>query len=431
MSDWISYRLGDITEWFSGGTPSKQDHSYWGGDIPWISAKTLKETRVSYSELTITETGLKKGSRLANKGDLLLLVRGSGLFNAIPVAIVEKPVAFNQDIKSIRIKTEFDYISPWFLLYWFKSNTRLLNGIMEVTGIGAGKFDTKQLQDLIIEIPPKEELDELTKTSKSIDDKIHLLRQQNQTLEQIAQTLFKQWFVDFEFPNENGQPYKSSGGQMVESELGEIPEGWEVVELKDIVDIGSSKRIFASEYKETGVPFYRGKEITELSNGNSISTEIFISESRYQELKNISGVPQPDNILLTSVGTIGNTYLVQNGDKFYFKDGNLTWIKEYKNHIKYDFVFEWLNSKQAAREIEGIKIGSTQQAITIASLNTILLVIPNELFYNRMKDSFRFNINKRQLNQKQIETLSDLRDTLLPKLMSGEIRVNTVSTINT
>jgi len=272
-------------------------------------------------------------------------------------------------------------------------------------------------------LPPLKEQQAIAKTLSLLDDKISLLRQQNETLEQLAQTLCKRWFVDFEFPDAQGQPYKSAGGKMIESELGEIPEGWEVGKLGDVVEIGSSKRIFASEYKTTGIPFYRGKEITKLSNGNIVNCEIFISESRYQDLKTLHGVPKENDILLTSVGTIGNTYLVKNNDPFYFKDGNLTWIKSYKSHIQYDFVFEWLNSNSAAQKIESIKIGSTQQAITIKALNNLTLIIPSHLSYLNLSNSLRLNIKKRQVNQEQIQTLTRLRDTLLPKLMSGELRL--------
>jgi len=211
---------------------------------------------------------------------------------------------------------------------------------------------------------------------------------------------------------------------MVESELGEIPVGWRVVQLKDVVEIGSSKRIFASEYLQNGIPFYRGKEVTELSNGNNLTPEIFISELKYNKLKATSGAPKENDILLTSVGTIGNTYLVQKDERFYFKDGNLTWFKNYKTVLDSTFIYIWLKSKYAEIAIEGIKIGSTQQAITIASLNSIEIVIPSETIYLKLKDSLKSTILKQQTNSKEIQTLTQLRDTLLPKLLSGELQVN-------
>ncbi|TCO06965.1 restriction endonuclease subunit S [Natronoflexus pectinivorans] len=291
-------------------------------------------------------------------------------------------------------------------------------------GSAVPSLTTKALNDVPISFPKSIDTQiEVRTIIENLDQKITLLRQQNQTLEDLAQTLFKRWFVEFEFPNENGEPYKSSGGKMEESELGEIPEGWRIVQLKDIVEIGSSKRIFASEYLQNGIPFYRGKEVTELSNGNNLVPEIFISEQKYNELKNASGVPKNNDILLTSVGTIGNTYLVQKDERFYFKDGNLTWFKSYKTVIDFTFIYIWLKSKYAEIALEGIKIGSTQQAITIDALNTIEIVIPNENNYLKLRDSLKSLIFKQQKNTNEIQTLTQLRDTLLPKLMSGEIRV--------
>ena len=98
---------------------------------------------------------------------------------------------------------------------------------------------------------------------------------------------------------------------------------WNKMKLGDIASIASSKRIFAREYQREGIPFYRGKEIIEKHKGNAVSTELFISRERYEEIKNKYDVPRPGDILLSSVGTLGIPWLVDE-DEFYFKDGNLT-----------------------------------------------------------------------------------------------------------
>ena len=100
-SEWTYRPLGELVSFASGGTPSKKRDDYWGGTIPWISAKTLKTENIDTSDLFITEEGLKAGSKIAPKGSILLLTRGSGLFNGIPISRVEKDVAFNQDIKCL------------------------------------------------------------------------------------------------------------------------------------------------------------------------------------------------------------------------------------------------------------------------------------------------------------------------------------------
>jgi type I restriction enzyme, S subunit len=109
------YRLGDLTSWSSGGTPSKANPDFWGGDIPWISASSMKTSFLCDSDLKITRSGLNNGSRLADTNSILLLVRGSELHKRIPVGVATRPVAFNQDVKALKVSDEMlsDY------LFWF------------------------------------------------------------------------------------------------------------------------------------------------------------------------------------------------------------------------------------------------------------------------------------------------------------------------
>jgi type I restriction enzyme, S subunit len=137
--EWQQRTLGDLTEWSSGGTPPKSNPEFWGGDIPWISASSMKTGRLSDSDRTLTPEGLEKGSRLARKGDVLLLVRGSELHKRIPVGIALRDVSFNQDVKALRAKESLD---KDFLYYWLAGNETMLLSKVENTGIGAGKLDT-------------------------------------------------------------------------------------------------------------------------------------------------------------------------------------------------------------------------------------------------------------------------------------------------
>jgi len=163
---WASEKLVDITSWSSGGTPSKQNKTYWDGHIPWISASTMRGHAFDTSDLFISEEGLKVGSRLAPKDGLLLLVRGSMLWNKIPVGIAKRDLAFNQDLKCIRAK---DSINPHYLLTWFLCNENKLMHMVTGTGIGAGKLDTSELQALDIALPPKQEQLRIIELISSLD----------------------------------------------------------------------------------------------------------------------------------------------------------------------------------------------------------------------------------------------------------------------
>lgn len=151
---------------------------------------------------------------------------------------------------------------------------------------------------------------------------------------------------------------------------------WEKKPIGEIAKVTSSKRIFLSDYVEEGVPFWRSKEVIEQYHGKNVSTELFIAFDKYEEIKNKFGVPRPGDILLTSVGTIGVPYLVRNESPFYFKDGNLTWIKDIHSEAEPYYIYLWLSSDIGQKEIQNNLIGSSQKALTIDSLKKIKIVLP-------------------------------------------------------
>jgi len=178
---------------------------------------------------------------------------------------------------------------------------------------------------------------------------------------------------------------------------------WSIVRLGNIIDITSSKRVKRADYVESGIPFFRSKEIIELSKGNDISTELFITDDHFQEIYNKFGAPKEGDILLTSVGTLGIPYQVQKNDNFYFKDGNLTWFRNFKESINSRFLYYWLTSKIAKIKFDEVTIGSTQKALTIVALKSIELSIPSlstQEYIVSILDSLNGKlVNNRQINQ--------------------------------
>jgi len=153
-------------------------------------------------------------------------------------------------------------------------------------------------------------------------------------------------------------------------------EEWKECKLGDICNISSSKRIFAEEYVSSGIPFYRGKEIIEKHNKNTVSSELFITHERFAEIKSKFPVPQIDDILLTSVGTLGIPWLV-NESNFYFKDGNLTWFRSNTEKVNPKFLYYWFESNYAKNQIDSMCIGSTQKALTIDTLSKFSINLPS------------------------------------------------------
>lgn len=150
-----------------------------------------------------------------------------------------------------------------------------------------------------------------------------------------------------------------------------------IYKLDSLCEITSSKRIFYSEYADTGIPFYRSKEIIDLFNRNDIATELFISEERYNEIKSKFGVPVENDLLLTSVGTIGIPYLVKAKDKFYFKDGNLTWFRKYNRDLIVPlYLYLWISSNVGKQTLTILSMGAAQPALTISRLKKLCINLP-------------------------------------------------------
>ena len=186
----------------------------------------------------------------------------------------------------------------------------------------------------------------------------------------------------------------------------------QTVLLGDVVDISSSKRIFYSEYTNKGAPFYRSKEIIEKAAGNPVSTPLHISNERFIEISKKFGAPKAGDILLTSVGTLGIPYLVQEDDHFYFKDGNLTWFRKYSDRLHSKYLYYWLSSPAGKAELENHTIGSTQKALTIQGLKKVkipLLLIEDQQKIVEILDSISGKI---ELNRRMNETLEQIGQTL-------------------
>ncbi|MEY0243668.1 restriction endonuclease subunit S, partial [Providencia rettgeri] len=188
---------------------------------------------------------------------------------------------------------------------------------------------------------------------------------------------------------------------------------WVEYSLEDVAEITSSKRIFYADYVDYGIPFYRSKEIIELYNRSEISNSLYISEQKYLEIKEKYGVPVIGDILLTSVGTLGIPYLVNNSNEFYFKDGNLTWIRKInKNIVLPDFIYCLLNSPLGKNKLDEITIGSTQAALTIAGLKKIKISVPNLSEQLEIVHVIQSISKKIELLHRQNKTLESMAETL-------------------
>ena len=221
---------------------------------------------------------------------------------------------------------------------------------------------------------------------------------------------------------ENAKELFQSKLNAIFSQKGEGAD-WVLTELGKLGIITSSKRIYKSDYVTEGIPFYRTKEIKELSNGKNITLELFISEQKYIEIKNRFGVPQIGDILISAVGTIGEIMVIENDNEFYFKDGNIIWLKDFKN-VNPNYLRYLL--KSFVEKIKSLAIGSAYSALTIEKLNLYKVVFPSSM-ENQQKivnDLDELSLQTKLIQDKykqKLANLEELKKSILEKAFKGEL----------
>jgi type I restriction enzyme S subunit len=390
MTSWKETTLGEIIEVIGGGTPKTSIDEYWNGDIPWLSVVDFNNDQrwVSVTEKHITKKGLENSStKLLNAGDLIISARGTvGAFAQLKV-----PMAFNQSCYGLQAKSE---TTNDFLYYLLKFSIPKLR-----KNVHGAVFDTitrDTFDKIEISLPPLKEQKEIAGILSSLDDKIDLLRKENETLEKMAQTIFKEWFVNFNFPDAQGKPYKKSGGKMIDSELGEIPEGWRVGKYEDMVDVTTGKGIKKETLKSDGLYQVLG------ANGEIGKSNEYLFD---------------ENLILTGrVGTLGTVYVSK----------GRVWISDNvlisKPKLEENFYFSYFQMKRL--NFESLNRGSTQPLVTQTDLKNVTIVLPELEILRKWHGVILSLFNRIFNNNSQIQTLSQSRDTLLPKLMSGEVKPN-------
>lgn len=201
------------------------------------------------------------------------------------------------------------------------------------------------------------------------------------------------------------------------------------IKLGKLCEITSSKRIFASEYVEDGILFCRSKEIIEMANNKKITEPLYISKERFDEIKNKFGVPQNGDLLLTSVGTLGVPYVVKENDCFYFKDGNLTWMKNFSNKLNSKYLYYWLFSDFGKAPLLACAIGSSQGAITIDILNRFKITCPDRKIQDVIVSVLSRYDELIEINNKRIKLLEQAAEIYFRKSYESEIKNKNTSTI--
>lgn len=187
---------------------------------------------------------------------------------------------------------------------------------------------------------------------------------------------------------------------------------WDYKKIGDLCNVCSSSRVFAKQYANEGIPFYRQKEIIDKKNGNIIDNPIFISESVYNEFQKKSGAPTEGDLLVTAVGaTLGIAYVVGN-EKFYFKDGNLIWLNKFNNDLNSEFLYYWIDSTFGTQSLWNRTIGSAQPALTIDSIKNLSIPIPSRDIQDKIATILKTYDLIIHNNNKRIKLLEQMADSL-------------------
>ena len=401
--EWKEVRLGDVcSRVCSGGTPKSTNLSYYGGEIPWLNTKEIDFNRIYSTEKTITDSGLNNSSaKWIAPNTVTVAMYGA---TAGKSCIVKVPMTTNQACCNLTINDELaDYE---FVYYSLKNDYTTLASL--ANGGAQQNLNAQIIKDYVLQMPSLADQRHIASILSSLDRKIELNNKINADLEEMAQAIFKNWFVDFE-------PFKD--GKFVDSELGMIPEGWKVGRLDEIADVvgGSTPSKAKPEYyTQKGIAWLTPKD---LSNHPAVYTsrgEIDITEEGYNSTS--TKLMPKGTVLFTSRAPIGYISIAQN---------DICTNQGFKSLVpkKAGTCFLYCFLKYVTPEIENKSTGSTFKEASGSLMKSLQVIIPEQNVFEEFEAIVSPLFTRIESLEKENSRLSLLRDTLLPRLMSGELEV--------
>lgn len=400
--EWKEVRLGDVcTRVCSGGTPKSTNLSYYGGEIPWLNTKEIDFNRIYSTEKTITDSGLNNSSaKWIVPNTVTVAMYGA---TAGKSCIVKVPMTTNQACCNLTINDEAaDYE---FVYYTLKNDYTTLASL--ANGGAQQNLNAQIIKDYVLQMPSLADQRRIASILSSLDRKIELNNKINADLEEMAQAIFKNWFVDFE-------PFKN--GKFVDSELGMIPEGWKVGCLGDMgaVVCGKTPSKSNSNYYGGDIPFIKIPDM----HGN-----VFVesSEDRLTELGSLSQIKKlipPYSLMVSCIATVG---LVSINTKPSHTNQQINTVIPHNKSALF-YLYQHIKNNEEFLKNMG-RGGTTTLNVNTKSFSNIRLLIPSEIALEQFHGIVEGLFKKIEQNLHESRTLSLLRDTLLPRLMSGELEI--------
>jgi putative hsdS len=411
--------LGDIAISQTGPFGSQlHEEDYVSEGTPIVTVEHLGDTNFTHQNLPfVSEADTKRLSKY-------ILIEGDIVFSR--VGSIDRNVYVDKNHEGwmfsgrcIRVRVDKNKVNPKYLSYYFKQNSFKKMMMNLAVGATMPSLNTKIMNSIELDLLPRENQDKIANILSAIDDKIQINNKIDQELEVMAKTLYDYWFVQFDFPDQNGNPYRSSGGKMVYNpELKrEIPEGWGVEKLGELAQFKNG-----INYEKTS----SGSEKVKIINVRNISSStIFINQTDLDEIflendKSTNFIVNEGMILITRSGIPGATRLVSELEAKTVYSGFII-ASEVNDLINKNLIFYYL--KNVEEVLKNQSAGTIMKNISQSVLTDMTVSLPPQnvlLKFNSIID----NLLEQMKNvQRQNQELTQLRDWLLPMLMNGQVKV--------
>ena len=393
-ADWPVVRLGDCAAWLSGGTPSKGTPEFWGGDLPWVTSKDLYVRYVDDAALHVTERGAASGTRKVGPGSVLIVVRSMALAKGLMMALTRREVAFNQDVKGL---VPHSHVDPRFLLFTLWGHAASIADLIDEASHGTKRLRTERLQDFPIPLPGLDEQRAIAAVLAALDDKI----ESNRRLADAADATWLRYGVDH-------------------------LRGARQVSVQDLLDdellmINDGYRAKNSELAEQGIAFVRAGNLTDagldLTGADRVPNEL---AARVGTKRSLSW-----DTAFTSKGTVGRITLVApDADPFIYSPQVCFWRTLDHERLSPFVLHAWMRSPRFTAQINAVK-GQTDMAdyVSLRDQRAMQFALSDPSIQREVSQFAEPLARLAASERLEARTLTTIRDALLPKLVSGEIRV--------
>ena len=394
MSLWVEKRLGDCVSFLSGGTPARDKPDFWEGEVPWASNKDMKVGRLHDTIEHISSDAAESSSKQVPANSLLLVVRGMALAKMLPIAITQRPMAFNQDLKALKPKTG---ISGAFLYYWFVANTNYVLSKADEAAHGTKRLQTPTLVELRIRLPVElSEQNRIVNQLGQIDDWIENCEQRMKLLEETTRLIYTEWFVRLRFPGRKRKspawptrPLKTIADINAES-LGKQTH-WDTLLY---VDISSVSPGLVEQKIEFSLPDAPGRAKRLVAHGDIIWSCVRPNRRSHALILN----PEENLVVSTGFATI--------------RPKTVSWA----------YLYLAVTTDAFVAYLESHAQGAAYPAVTGRDFEKAEILLPPPEILEQFDQLTKPIFEQIETLKSQIEKLRQARD-LLPRLISGQLRL--------